>query len=187
MWILKKNTACVFLVALGLSACTPDAGDKTQSAMSHESEHHEKMQGAPSEHQNGQQKHGDTRIAVQLSGAQRQHVLAEMRGLLHSTQGIVEGLALGDMKLVQSAAKAAGMDGRKTTENQIMHKKMPPEWMRLGMSAHKSMDEIAAMAAKNMPAKDIQLKLVQTMNACIACHSAYYLPGQEHNITQDEQ
>lgn len=167
-----KNTGKMILAAglLGvLTAC--GAADKVEGAANemHTEHHASAMKTHPMK--------ADERTAVHLTTGERLHVLEEMRGLLQSTQGIIEGLARDDMDLVQKSALAAGTGGRRTTENQAMHKKMPKEWMMLGMKAHKSMDEIAQMAADGKPAKEIQLKLVDAMNACTACHSAYQIPS----------
>ena len=173
---MKKYYSPLLIVGMMglLTAC--GAHDKVE----HNGGDHQMAEHQRSEMHNqsaGHEMKADERMVVQLSAGERQHVLAEMRGLLQSTQGIIEGLAKDDMDLVQQSALAAGTGGRKTTENMIMHKKMPKEWMQLGMMAHKSMDEIAQMAADGKPAKGIQLKLVDTMDACTACHSAYQLPN----------
>lgn len=180
------KAAIIGVSALTITACSgaddvkasQQADHKPAQMAEHNPEHNPKMHNAakPGHEKTGHEMHGEKRIAVHISVAERQHVLEEMRGLLQSTQGVIEGLALDDMELVASSALAAGTHGRKTTENNIMHKKMPKEWMQLGMQAHKSMDVIAQMAKDGKPAKDIQLKLVDTMNACTACHAAFYLP-----------
>ena len=130
-----------------------------------------------------QQERLDKREMLPLNEMQREHVLNEMRGLLLATQGIIEGLANEDMQAVAVAASAVGMQARHTVENQANMKKLkmrqsvPPEFMKLGRSVHIAMDEIAQMAKDGRPAKEIQLKLANTMNACTACHSAYQIPN----------
>jgi len=159
-----------------VAACSVQDSQTTDPKPEHMAEHNPQMHSEAHTQEEGHSMQTEERIAVLLSADERLHVLSEMRGLLQSTQGIIEGLALDDMELVQKSALAAGTKGRKTTENNIMHKKMPKEWMQLGMMAHKTMDEIAAMAVDGKPAKEIQLKLLDTMNACTACHTVYYLP-----------
>ena len=160
-----------------LVACSAQEGGASKTANDQMSKHNPQMHQQISGDANGHQPGIDERIAVHLSAGERQHVLMEMRGLLEATQNIVEGLATDNMEQVQNAARAAGTAGRKTTENQIMHKKMPKEWMRIGMMAHTSMDEIAVMASEGKPAREIQLKLADTMKACIACHATFRLPN----------
>jgi len=125
----------------------------------------------------------DTREILPVNQLQRQHVLEEMRGLLGATQGMIEGLAENDMDAVQTAASAVGMNAMHTVENQKNMKRLkmgqavPPEFRQLGQGVHKSFDEMAQMAADGKSAKDIQLKLAETMNACTACHATYQLPN----------
>lgn|GEM_PF-4473671 len=127
--------------------------------------------------------HLDEREVLPFNQMQRAHVLKEMRNLLTASQGIVEGLAKEDMKAVAEAAAAVGMQAMHTVEKKENMKRLkmrqsaPPEFMKLGMGVHKAMDEIAQMAKDGKPAKDIQLKLAETMNACIACHNAYQIPN----------
>lgn len=167
------KSVLISILAIGMSSCSDH--DNMKSDHSHD----EMTDHKPQNHEDakGHETNMDERKPVYLSAGERQHVLAEMRGLLQSTQGVIEGLATDDMDMVQKSALAAGTGGRKTTENNIMHKKMPKEWMMLGKAAHKSMDEIAGMAADGKPAKEIQLKLVRAMDHCMACHTAFRLPN----------
>ncbi len=125
----------------------------------------------------------DEREILPLNQMQRQHVLDEMRGLLIATQGVVEGLARDDMEMVAEAAKAASMRGRGTVERPNNMKRLrmgqvlPPEFRQMGRATHEAFGEMAQMAADGKPAKDIQLKLVDTMNNCVVCHAAYQIPN----------
>lgn len=181
---MKYLNTYILVSTLALMPIFVGCSEKTEaSAPQNESTHVQKMehmhqQSAENMHGTGvgHQLQESTRTEVFLTAGERQHVLMEMRGLLESTQGIIEGLGSDDMKQVQESALAAGTEGRNSPKNQIMHKKMPTEWMQLGMKAHTTMDEIAQMAADAKPANDIQLKLVEAMNACVACHATYKLP-----------
>jgi len=125
----------------------------------------------------------DTREILPLNQLQREHVLVEMRGLLGATQGMMKGLAENDMEAVQEAASAVGMNAMHTVENQKNMKRLrmgqavPPEFRQLGQGVHRSFDEMAQMAADGSSAKDIQLKLVKTMDDCVACHAQYQIPN----------
>ncbi|MEE9348057.1 MAG: hypothetical protein V3U82_07675 [Robiginitomaculum sp.] len=125
----------------------------------------------------------DDREVLPFNAEQRQHVLVEMRELLGATQGVMEGIATGDMELVASAASAVGMKALHTIENKAnmqrlgMRKTAPPEFMKLGMGVHKAFDEIAGMAKAGQDPKDIQILLVRTMDNCIACHASYQIPS----------
>ena len=125
----------------------------------------------------------DEREVLPLNQLQREQVLNEMRGLLVATQGVIEGLAHDDMQAVQEAAKSASMKADGTVESKAnmkrlqMGKVLPPEFRQLGQGVHVAFGEMAQMAADGKPAKDIQLKLAETMNSCVACHSAYQIPN----------
>jgi len=125
----------------------------------------------------------DTREIIPLNQMQRENVLAEMRALLIASQGVIEGLALDDMQVVQDAANTASMKAQGTIENKQnmqrlgMGRVLPLEFRQMGQSTHLAFGEIAQMAADGKLAMDIQLKLVETMNTCVACHSAYQIPN----------
>jgi len=125
----------------------------------------------------------DAREILPLNQMQRENVLAEMRALLIASQGVIEGLALDDMQMVQDAANTASMKAQGTVENKQnmqrlgMGRVLPPVFRQMGQSTHMAFGEIAQMAAEGKPVKDIQLKLVDTMNTCVACHSTYQIPN----------
>ncbi len=125
----------------------------------------------------------DQRQILPLNQMQRQHVLEEMRGLLIATQGVIKGLAENDMQSVQEAAIAVSLQAQGTIENKQNMKRLrmgqvlPPEFRKLGKSAHIAFGEMAQMAADGASAKDIQLKLADTMDACVACHMTYQIPN----------
>jgi hypothetical protein len=170
---MKKIQMSLVMVGLlgGLSACAPQSAssaDNKATTPAPATQSAERL---------------DTREILPLNQMQRQHVLEEMRGLLVATQGVVEGLANEDMAAVAESASSVGMKALHTVENQENMKKLkmkqtaPEEFMTLGMSVHKSFDAMAQMAADGTAAKEIQLKLVDTMNACAACHASYQIPN----------
>jgi len=117
----------------------------------------------------------DGRTAVILTPAERQAVLGEMRMLLESSQTIVEALANDDLAAVENTARPLGA-GAIATVDFALRAKLPLEFKKLGFATHYAMDDIADMARDKRPAREIQLKLAETMNNCIACHALYQLP-----------
>lgn len=166
----KIYSGAVIIGLLGaLSACAPQATEEKAAEVAQEvAQVVERL---------------DRREILPLNQMQRESVLAEMRGLLIASQGVIEGLALDDMQMVQDAANAASMKANGTVENKQNMKRLrmgqvlPPEFRQMGQGTHMAFSEIAQMAADGKPAKDIQLKLVDTMNTCVACHSAYQIPN----------
>ncbi len=117
------------------------------------------------------------RTAIVLKPAERELALTEMRGLLSSTQVILEGLNKNDMQQVAQAARASGM-GSAADLNPALMAKLPISFKELGMSVHHAMDDIAHDAESGKPASDILNKLSNTLSGCVACHSAWQLKSE---------
>jgi len=117
----------------------------------------------------------DGRTQVLLSVGERDLVLAEMRQLLVSTQQVMEGLSESNMKKVEVAAREVGMQATSTMDV-TLKAKLPMAFKQLGFSTHKAFDMIADMARSKASPQDIQSKLAETMNQCVACHSSFQLP-----------
>jgi len=117
----------------------------------------------------------DGRTAVLLEPAERQAVLGEMRVLLETTQTIIEALANDDLATVDKAARSVGGAAIKTVDFKL-RAKLPLGFKKLGFGTHYAFDEIADLAKAGKSAKEVQKKLAETMNNCIACHAMYQLP-----------
>ncbi len=119
----------------------------------------------------------DTRQTIVLTEDERNFVLAEMRGFLDSVQGIVEGVAEGNMKAVTEAARKSGMGTMQRVPRTLMPK-MPPEFRMLGMNTHGAFDTLANESS-GMGDKQIVLKQLATLlTNCSACHQGYRLAAQ---------
>ena len=117
----------------------------------------------------------DGRTAVILEPVERQAVLGEMRTLLETIQTIVEALANEDLVAVEESARAVGKAAIQTVDFRL-RAKLPLDFKKLGFGTHYAFDDIADMAKAKAPVKQIQLKLAETMNNCIACHASFQLP-----------
>jgi len=118
----------------------------------------------------------DARTVVALNAQERSATLFEMRSMLEATQQVVVGLAENNMQQVAEAATAVGMQATSTMDMRLMMK-LPMPFKKMGMATHQAFDEIASMAKAGEPALNIQRKLADTMNNCIACHSSYQIPS----------
>lgn len=116
----------------------------------------------------------DNRTAVVLNPGERDFVLREMRTMLSSTHGILEGINRGDLKQVAQAARAAGM-GTAVDVNPALMAKLPLPFKQLGMSVHREMDELAAAAESGKPAAELQQMLTNALSKCVACHNAWQI------------
>lgn len=119
----------------------------------------------------------DNRTAIVLSPGERDLILQEMRGLLSATQGILEGVNQGDMVRVATAARAAGMAAAADVNPSLMAK-LPLPFKSMGMSVHRSMDEMAQAAERGTPAPEILKMLGNTLGLCVACHSSWQLKAR---------
>jgi hypothetical protein len=116
----------------------------------------------------------DGRTEILLAGAERDQILGEMRQLLKSVDGIVRGLGAAepDRKLIQEAARAAGMSMAADVDPAIMVK-LPLPFKQMGMSIHKDMDALADAIARNETSQQILQRLSSMTARCTACHDMY--------------
>lgn len=119
----------------------------------------------------------DGRTAVVLQPAERALILSEMRGLLSSTQAVLDGVNRGDMQAVSKAASAAGMQGAADVNPALMAK-LPLEFKQLGMSVHHDMDAVAKAADSGVSAQEILKMTSGTLTKCVSCHSAWQLKSE---------
>ncbi|AEG01645.1 hypothetical protein [Methylomonas methanica] len=116
----------------------------------------------------------DGRQVIELTAAQRAHVLGEMRVLLSGTQTLLAALAADDMAAVARQASALGMHMGHKAENHL-HDVLPPAFMQLGMAVHQDFDRIAADAESRKDTKHSLQQLSTTLSTCAVCHEAYQI------------
>jgi cytochrome c556 len=120
----------------------------------------------------------DGRRAILLSPAERDLVLAEMRTMLTTVQGIVQGVHDNDLKRVAAAARASGMQAAVDTNPALMAK-LPLEFKQLGMSVHHGFDDLADAIDGGKAGRDEVLRQLGTqLVTCVACHQSFRIdPG----------
>ena len=114
----------------------------------------------------------DGRTAVLLAPNERDLVLTEMRGLLGSVQGVVDGVKAGNLRQVAEAARASGMAAAADVNPALMAK-LPLEFKQLGLGLHRRFDEMASQADSGASREDILAGLSTQLSACVACHASY--------------
>jgi hypothetical protein len=114
----------------------------------------------------------DSREQVRLGAAEATGVRAEMRQMLASISGVVQGLAQSDLVAVEKAAKASGMAA---AVDPHLEKKLPRPFLDLGLRTHRGFDEVAAAAKSGAPAPDLLSRLAGVTSNCVACHAIYRL------------
>ncbi len=118
----------------------------------------------------------DRRARLPLTVTERDLVLTEMRGLLTSSQTILEAALSNDLPRAAHAARAAGMGEVEHIPPEIkgpLIGKLPLEFKQLGFSVHRDFDQIA-LDAESLGDRDHTLRqLAQLMQKCVACHASY--------------
>jgi multidrug efflux pump subunit AcrB len=116
----------------------------------------------------------DERIAVNLSKAERNLILNEMRNFLVSTQNISEAITNNDLKLAAKLASRAGMQAEKNTPGSLLSK-IPLAMKTLGFDTRQKFDQISSDATMLKEANHSRKQLDQLMKNCIACHASFKL------------
>lgn len=116
----------------------------------------------------------DGRTAIVLEEDEKDLVLAEMRTMLDSVQGIVSGLSEEDMERVSKAAKASGMAIAGGVPPSLMGK-LPLEFKQMGMGVHRGFDELSVSVQQELPPDMILGQLGEQLNSCVACHATYQI------------
>ena len=86
----------------------------------------------------------DGRTAIQLPVQARDAVLAEMRTMLGSVQGVLDAAARSDTAGISTAAKASGLV---MAADPALARVLPGEFLQLGMATHQAFDTLAATAS----------------------------------------
>jgi hypothetical protein len=116
----------------------------------------------------------DGRTAIVLNPTERDLVLSEMRGLLSSVQGIVEGINQKDINRIVQSSRSAGM-GAAGDVNPLLLAKLPMEFKKLAFSMHSDMDEIGKAAESGKPAPELLKMTTDNLAKCIACHASWQI------------
>lgn len=114
----------------------------------------------------------DGRTAVQLAPQERDLVLADMRIMLGSVQGVVQALAQGEVGKAAAPARASGVAAMGETRP-LMAAKFPMAFRQMSMSVHQGFDRLAADAEGGTPPARLSEALGALLGICLACHEAY--------------
>jgi len=116
----------------------------------------------------------DGREAIVLSADEKNLILAEMRTMLGSVQGVVDGIANKDMQRVAQAARQSGSAAAAQVPAGLMGK-LPLGFKQLGHGAHQGFDEIVVGAESDEPEELLLARLGKRLKNCVACHATYRL------------
>lgn len=116
----------------------------------------------------------DSRQRLVLGPAQRQMVLAEMRLMLESVSGILQGLARGDRPAAEKSARTSGMTGSADMDPHIQTR-LPRQFLELAIHTHRGFDALADQIKTGHSQADILRELARLTGNCVACHTMYRL------------
>jgi len=116
----------------------------------------------------------DGRQAILLNPEEKDLILTEMRNMLISVQGVVEGINNNDMKYVATSARLSGSAAAAKVPPALMAK-LPVGFKQLGQNTHQGFDEVVVGAENGEPGDMLLVRLGDHMKKCVACHAAYRL------------
>jgi type II secretory pathway component PulM len=114
----------------------------------------------------------DGRTAILLAPAERDLVLAEMRGFLEAVQGITQAVADQDADAAAAAARKVGAAAQQAVPTSLVGK-LPLAFKRLGFDTHQRFDQLALDAAAFGDTDPVMPALATLMRNCTACHASF--------------
>jgi cytochrome c556 len=113
----------------------------------------------------------DARTAVVLPTEARAAVLAEMRTMLGSLNGILVAAGRGDSAAMSTAARRSGLAA---AADPALEKLLPEAWLQeMALATHLSFDSVAAAAGADVAG--VVNRLSSLTGNCVACHATYRL------------
>ena len=119
----------------------------------------------------GQTAAPDERIDLGLTSGERTLFLAEMRNMLASIQGILQGIGDVDRERIAAAARQSGNRMARATPDAV-RAKLPQAFRDLGGPTHMLFEELAVRAETD-DMDSLARDAAQLMNQCLACHAAF--------------
>jgi hypothetical protein len=116
----------------------------------------------------------DARQRLMLPAAGRDKVLAEMRHMLESVNGVLRGVVANDLPAVEKAARAAGT-AMAVEMDPAMMRELLPAFRELGLQTHRAFDELADRIKAGGTRDDAIRALAGITGHCVACHAVYRL------------
>jgi cytochrome c556 len=113
----------------------------------------------------------DSRFNLRLTPKEQAEFLAEMRVMLGSVQGIVQGIADEDREAIARFARLSGNPMARATPATV-RARLPDAFKELGGPTHLLFEEIAIRAETDEMVQLTRL-LGETLNQCMACHAAF--------------
>lgn len=117
----------------------------------------------------------DQRQRLTLPAPARNMVLAEMRQMLRSIEGVLSGLAEGDSAAAAEAARASGMAVAVDVAPEV-RTKLPAAFVQFGMAAtHQGFDALAEKLERSADTQAALADFAALTQNCVACQATYRL------------
>ncbi|MBU0655984.1 MAG: hypothetical protein KJ914_12765 [Gammaproteobacteria bacterium] len=119
--------------------------------------------------ENGQP--ADPRTSLGLNPAERAQFLSEMRQMLGSIQGILQGISSEDREMIAKYASLSGNRMARATPDSVRNR-LPQAFKDIGGPTHMLFEELVIRAETD----DMDMLLGQTatlMNQCMNCHTQF--------------
>jgi len=116
----------------------------------------------------------DHRREILLAETERNLVLAEMRGIIGSLDGVLQGLTKSDRKQIEESARASGMV-MASEENAGLIAKLPMEFKQLGLGLHREFDSLADAVKAGESPQQLLERTSKLTSRCNGCHQVYRL------------
>lgn len=113
----------------------------------------------------------DGRMDLGLTLEERVEFLAEMRQMLASVQGILQGSGTEDRDRIAAAARLSGNRMAPATPDSV-REKLPQSFRDIGGPTHLQFEELAVRAETD-EMDSLARFTAELMNQCVACHAVF--------------
>jgi hypothetical protein len=113
----------------------------------------------------------DNRIDLGLTPDEQTEFLAEMRVMLASIQGILQGIGENDRERIAEAARRSGNRMARATPESV-RARLPQAFRDLGGPTHMLFEELAVRAETD-DMDSLASATAVIMNQCLACHAMF--------------
>ncbi len=119
----------------------------------------------------GQRSAADNRINLAFTPLEQADFLAEMRTMLVSVQGIMQGIGESDRTRIAESARLSGNRMARATPASI-RAKLPQAFRDMGGPTHLMFEELAVRAETD-EMDSLALQAAQVLKQCVACHATF--------------
>jgi hypothetical protein len=113
----------------------------------------------------------DRRVAINVSQAEKNQFLAEMREFLHGFHGINIAMARQDMKALSITARPMGALLDRLPVK--LKERLPEEFTQLAIAMNEAFQNLARDAETNGDVRKAYENMAEVMTYCSGCHDTY--------------